>query len=89
MKIGFISDFQRQNSDPAFVQRMVDILNPKDLDAVIIAGDFIDRGAHELPSLEPLGKLETKYGVYGVLGIMITMPILLIAITSILNLQKQ
>ena len=30
MKIGFISDFQRQNSDPAFVQRVVDILNEKD-----------------------------------------------------------
>ena len=68
MKIGFISDFQRQNSDPAFVQRVVDILNEKNLDTVIIAGDFIDRSLSELPSLYPLGKLETKYGVYGVLG---------------------
>ncbi len=68
MKIGFISDFQRQNSDPAFVQRVVNILNAQDLDAVIIAGDFIDKGIDELPSLDPLGSLETKSGVYGVLG---------------------
>ncbi len=68
MKIGFISDFQRQNSDPAFVQRVVDIMNEKDLDVILIAGDFIDRNLSELPSLEPLKKLETKYGVYGVLG---------------------
>lgn len=68
MKIGFISDFQRQNSDPAFVQRVVDILNAKDLDTIIIAGDFIDRSLDELPSLDPLEKLETKHGVYGVLG---------------------
>ncbi len=68
MKIGFISDFQRQNSDPVFVQRVVDILNAQDLDTVIIAGDFIDRSLGELPSLDPLGELETRSGVYGVLG---------------------
>jgi len=68
MKIGFIADFQRQNSDPVFVQRVVDILNEKNLDVVIIAGDFIGRSITELPSLEPLKKSETKHGVYGVLG---------------------
>jgi len=68
MKIGFIADFQRQNSDPAFVQRVVDIINERNLNTVIIAGDFIDRGVDELPSLDPLGKIETKYGTYGVLG---------------------
>lgn len=68
MKIGLIADFQRQNSDPAFVQRVVDILNEKDLDVVVIAGDFIDKSLDELPSLDPLDKLKTKYGVYGVLG---------------------
>ena len=68
MKIGFISDFQRQNSDPVFVQRTVDILNAQDLDVIIIAGDFIDSSLDELPSLAPLDKLKTKYGVYGVLG---------------------
>ena len=68
MKIGLISDFQRQSSDPAFVKRVVDILNEQNLDAVILAGDFIDRGVYELPSLEPLKKIQTKHGVYGVLG---------------------
>ena len=68
MKIGFISDFQRQNSDPVFVQRVVDILNAENLDVVIIAGDFIDRSLNELPSLDPLDELKTKHGVYGVLG---------------------
>ena len=68
MKIGFISDFQRQNSDPVFVQRVVDILNTKDLDLVIIAGDFIDKSLDELPSLDPLDELKTKSGVYGILG---------------------
>ncbi len=67
-KIGFISDFQRQNSDPTFVQRVVDILNKENLDAVILGGDFVHRGVYELPSIEPLKKLQTKHGVYGVLG---------------------
>ncbi len=68
MSIGFISDFQRQNSDPAFVQRVVDILNEEELDTVVIGGDFVDKSLGELPSLDPLQKLDTKYGVYGVLG---------------------
>jgi len=68
MKIGFIADFQRRNSDSSFVQRVVDIMNDKDLDIILIAGDFIDRNSSELPSIEPLKKLETQHGVYGVLG---------------------
>ena len=68
MKIGFISDFQRQNSDPVFVQRVVDIINEENLDILIIAGDFIDRSIDEIPSLDPLAKIKTKYGTYGVLG---------------------
>lgn len=68
MKIGFISDFQRQNSNPVFVQRVVDIINGENLDILIIAGDFIDRSVDELPSLDPLAKIKTKYGTYGVLG---------------------
>ena len=68
MKIGFISDFQRQNSNPAFVQRVVDILNEERLDMIVIGGDFIDKSLGELPSLDPLQELDAKYGVYGVLG---------------------
>jgi len=68
IKIGLISDFQRRNSDPLFLQRVVDIMNEKNLDVVLIAGDFIDKNLSELPSLEPLKKLKTKHGVYGVLG---------------------
>ena len=68
MKIGFISDFQRQSTDSAFVQRVVDMLNYRELDAVVIAGDFIDRNPSELLSIEPLRRIETEYGVYGVLG---------------------
>ena len=68
MKIGLIADFQRRDSDPAFVQRAVNIMNEKELDVILIAGDFIDQSLKELPSLEPLKKLKTQYGVYGVLG---------------------
>ena len=68
MKIGFIADFQRHNSDPSFVQRVVDMMNERELDIVLIAGDFIERELDEMPSVEPLKGLETRYGVYGVLG---------------------
>lgn len=68
MKIGFVSDFQRRTSDPLFVQHAVDIMNEEELDVVLIAGDFIDRSLSELPSVDPLKKLKTKHGVFGVLG---------------------
>ena len=68
MKIGLIADFQRGTSDSSFVQRVVDIMNVQDLDVVLIAGDFIDKNPEELLSVEPLKKLKTRYGVYGVLG---------------------
>ena len=68
MKVGFIADFQRQNSDPAFVQRAVDMLNAREPDVIVIGGDFIDTSLDELPSIEPLGELEAGHGVYGVLG---------------------
>ena len=68
MKIGLIADFQRKNADPRFVARVVDILNEKKLDTVLIAGDFVHVNLSELPSVEPLKNLETTYGVYGVLG---------------------
>ena len=68
MRIGLIADFQRRNMDPAFVQRVADMLDGEDLDLVLIAGDFIDKSPDELPSVAPLKKLETKHGVYGVLG---------------------
>ncbi|MGH1565915.1 MAG: metallophosphoesterase [Nitrosopumilus sp.] len=68
MKIGLIADFQRGSSDSSFVQRVVDIMNEQDLDVILIAGDFIDKNPDELLSVEPLKKLKTKYGVYGVLG---------------------
>ena len=68
MKIGLIADFQRGNSDSSFVQRVVSLMNEQDLDVILIAGDFIDKNPEELPSVEPLKKLKSKYGVYGVLG---------------------
>ena len=60
MKIGFIADFQRRNSDPSFVQRAVDIMNKEELDVVLIAGDFIDRNLSELPSIGPLKKIKNQ-----------------------------
>ncbi len=68
MHIGLIADFQRQNADPAFVLRVVDMINEKNLDVVLIAGDFVDKHIDELPSVEPLKQLQTTHGVYGVLG---------------------
>lgn len=68
MKIGFISDFQRRDDNPAFMQRVVDIMNEKDLDVVLIAGDIIQSSLNELPSVEPLKKLKTNHGVYVVFG---------------------
>ena len=68
MRIGLVADFQRQNADPSFVSRVVDMLNNEELDTVLIAGDFIHHNTSELPSLEPLKELQTTHGVFGVLG---------------------
>ena len=68
MRTGLVADFQRQNADPAFVSRVVEMINEKNLDVVLIAGDFVDKSIDELPSVEPLKQLQTTHGVYGVLG---------------------
>lgn len=67
-KIVFISDFQRRNSDPSFVQRVVSLINEQKPDVVLLGGDYVQMTVDELPSIEPLKKIDTKYGTYGVLG---------------------
>lgn len=68
MKIVFMSDFQRANSDPAFVQRAVDIANAQNPDLVILGGDYLEYYDFEFPSISPLKNLKATYGIYGVLG---------------------
>ena len=68
VKIIFISDFQRRNADPSFVQNVVTIINEQNPDLVLLGGDYVDKTADELPSIEPLKMIDAEYGVYGVLG---------------------
>ena len=68
MTIAFLSDFQRRDADPAFVQRAVDMVNDKNPDLVLLGGDYVENNADELPSIEPLKNIKSKYGVYGVMG---------------------
>lgn len=68
MTLVFLSDFQRRNADPAFVQRAVEMANSQDPDIVLLGGDYVERSVDEIPSIEPLKGLKSKYGVYGVMG---------------------
>lgn len=68
MTIAFLSDFQRRDADPAFVQRVVDMINEKSPDLVLLGGDYVEWGIKELPSIEALKNLESIHGVYGVMG---------------------
>ena len=68
MTIAFLSDFQRRDADPAFVQRAVDIVNSKNPDLVLLGGDYVEKSIDELPSIAPLKDLKSRYGVYGVMG---------------------
>jgi predicted MPP superfamily phosphohydrolase len=68
MTIAFLSDFQRNDADPAFVQRAVDLVNARNPDLVLLGGDYVERSTDEFPSIEPLKGLKSKHGVYGVMG---------------------
>ena len=68
MTIAFLSDFQRNDADPAFVQRAVDLVNARNPDLVLLGGDYVERSTDEFPSIEPLKSLKSKHGVYGVMG---------------------
>ncbi|MDH3360925.1 MAG: metallophosphoesterase [Nitrosopumilus sp.] len=68
MTIAFLSDFQRRDADPTFVQRAVDMVNSKNPDLILLGGDYVENSIDELPSIEPLKDLKSKYGVYGVMG---------------------
>ena len=68
MNIVFVSDFQRNNSNPDFVQNVVDIINSKNPDLVLLGGDYVENNVDELPSIYPLHNIKSKHGVYGVMG---------------------
>ena len=68
MKIVFMSDFQRNDADPAFIQRAVDLANSENPDLVLLGGDYVELSDSELPSVAPLRTLHATYGVYGVMG---------------------
>ena len=68
MDIVFVSDFQRNNSNPEFVQKAVDIINSKNPDLVLLGGDYVEKSIDELPSISPLHHIESKFGTYGVMG---------------------
>ena len=60
MTVAFLSDFQRRDADPAFVQRAVDIVNAQNPDLVLLGGDYIERSTEELASVEPLRNPQVK-----------------------------
>ena len=68
MTVAFLSDFQRRDADPTFVQKAVDMVNAKNPDLILLGGDYVENTTEELPSIEPLRNLKSKYGVYGVMG---------------------
>jgi len=68
MTVAFLSDFQRRDADPAFVQRAVNIVNARNPDLVLLGGDYVENSIDEFPSIEPLKNLKSRYGVYGVMG---------------------
>lgn len=68
MKIIFLADFQRRDNDPAFVQRVVDIINEQNPDLILLGGDYIEKSLSELPSVEPLRKMESHFGTFAVMG---------------------
>ena len=68
MTVAFLSDFQRQDADPAFVKRAVEIVNAQNPDLVLLGGDYVERSTEELASIESLRNLTSKYGIYGVMG---------------------
>lgn len=68
MKIIFMTDFQRNDADPSFVRRAVDLANKENPDLVLLGGDYVELDESELPSIAPLRELKAKYGAYAVLG---------------------
>ncbi|UPA22953.1 metallophosphoesterase [Candidatus Peribacteria bacterium] len=54
--------------DASFVERIVRTVNRLEPDIVLIAGDCIDDEAADLSDLDPLKKLETRYGVFAIPG---------------------
>lgn len=68
MKIVFMTDFQRDDADPYFVQRAVELANRENPDLILLGGDYVERDESELPSIAPLRELKAKHGVYAVLG---------------------
>ncbi len=68
MKIIFLSDFQRKNNDPSFVQKVVDIVNENNPDLILLGGDYIANTFSELASIEPLREMESRFGTLAVMG---------------------
>jgi predicted MPP superfamily phosphohydrolase len=68
VKVVFISDLHFTYKHPQHFQRIVQTVNAQDADLVLIGGDNADglNGAWE--KLAPLQDLESRYGVYAVLG---------------------
>lgn len=54
--------------DKAFVERIVQKANSLQPDIVLITGDCIDDEAADLSDLDPLKKLETRFGIFAVTG---------------------
>lgn len=69
-RIALVSDFHAGTYlSERYVRRVADRISGEHPDVVLIAGDFISFGDNSrAPRLEPLGRLDVPYGVYGVLG---------------------
>ena len=52
-----------------WLQSVVDRTNALSPDLIVLTGDYIDGSVRRLsPSMEPLGQLRARYGIYGVTG---------------------
>lgn len=69
LKIVFFSDIHiGVGKGEQWVEKVVKTVNDQNPDIIIIGGDFIENKNSPIAELFPLKKLESKYGIYAVLG---------------------
>lgn len=70
MKVAMLVDIHADTlTDKAVVQKIVDKTNALKPDVILIPGDFVDgQVSSRSADVEPLSRLEAKYGVYGTTG---------------------
>lgn len=69
LKVAFVADFHLgPYKQSGFAQEVVNLINAEEPDLVLIGGDFIYSYQDQADYLFPLADLQSKYGVFAVLG---------------------